>query len=284
WGLGSSHRLDWLEGLDAEVPVVEQSLPEGTEYLLWVGCAGALDERAREVTRAAARLLQLAGVRFAVLGPKESCTGDPARRLGNEYLFQTQAQLNLETLSSVGASKLVATCPHCFNTLGREYGALGGELEVVHHSQLLGQLAAEGRLRATEQLAATVTYHDPCYLGRHNSVYDEPRSVVTSVPGVQTVEMSRCRSQSFCCGAGGARMWLEERIGRRVNLERADEAFTTGADVIATACPYCMIMLDDATRQRQAEGSVGESVRVLDVAQVIERSRPTGAPEGASPP
>lgn len=283
WGLGASHRLEWLEGLDVEVPVVDRSIPEGTEYLLWVGCAGALDERARDVTRAVARLLSLAGVGFAVLGPKESCTGDPARRLGNEYLFQTQAQLNLETLSSAGARKLVATCPHCFNTLGREYGALGGNLEVVHHSQLLGQLAAEGRLRATEESAATVTYHDPCYLGRHNSVYDEPRSVVTSVPGVQTVEMSRCRSQSFCCGAGGARMWLEERLGRRVNLERADEAFTTGADVIATACPYCMIMLDDATKQRQAEGSVAESVRVLDVAQVIERSRPTGQPE-ATPP
>ena len=283
WGLGASHRLDWAQGLDFEVPVVEQAIPEGTEYLLWVGCAGALDERAREVTRAAVRLLHRAGVGFAVLGPRESCTGDPARRLGNEYLFQTQAMGNLETLSSVGARKLVATCPHCFNTLGREYAALGGSLEVVHHSQLLDQLAAEGRLRATEPLESTGTYHEPCSLGRHNSVYEEPRSVVASVPGVETVEMSRCRSRSFCCGAGGARMWMEERLGRRVNLERADEAFTTGADVIATACPYCMIMLDDATKQRQAEGSVADSVRVLDVAQIIEGSLSPGPGQGSRP-
>jgi Fe-S oxidoreductase len=286
WGLGGGQRLGWTEGLDFEVPVVGDRIPDDVEYLYWVGCAAALEDRARRTARAVAGLLHRAGVRFAVLGQRESCTGDPARRLGNEYLYQLQAQQNIETLNAVGARKVIASCPHCFNTLAREYPDLGGNYEVVHHAQLLGRLVAEGRLAPETPVEATVTYHDPCYLGRHNDVYDPPRAVLDAVPGVRSVEMHRCRERGFCCGAGGARMWMEERIGKRVNVERTDEALATGADVVGTACPYCMVMLDDAIKQRQAEGSA-EGVRVLDVAQVLEqsvRAPSTRAPRGSAEP
>ncbi|MGH9065714.1 MAG: (Fe-S)-binding protein [Acidimicrobiales bacterium] len=272
WGLGQAHRLDWAEGLPFPVRVVGDTIPDDVEYLFWVGCAGALDERARRATQAVARLLHRAGVGFAVLGPKESCTGDPARRMGNEYLFQTQAQQNIETLDAVGARKIVAWCPHCFNTLGREYPALGGNYEVVHHTQLLQQLVADGRLAPTRAVEGTVTYHDPCYLARHNDIREAPRSVLSAVPGLSSVEMHRHGRRTFCCGAGGSRMWMEERIGKRINEERTDEALATGADVVGVACPYCMIMLDDAVKARQADGSAPESTRVLDVSQVLEPS------------
>ena len=281
WGLGQSHRLDWTQGLEFEVPVVSSSIPDDVEYLFWVGCAGALDERARRTTQTIARLLHRAGVSFAVLGPKESCTGDPARRLGNEYLYQTQAQANIETLKGVGARKIVASCPHCFNSIAREYPALGGDFEVLHHTQLLEQLLSAGSLSPATRVESTVTYHDPCYLGRHNEVYDEPRGVLNHVPGVQLTEMHRCRRKGFCCGAGGARMWMEENIGTRINVNRTDEALGTGADVISTACPYCLIMLDDATKARQAEGSASESIKVLDVSQVLEQSLAGPAGNGA---
>jgi len=267
WGLGSSKRTDWTKDLGFEVPVVTGTIPEDVEYLYWVGCAGALDERARKSTQATARLLHRAGVRFAILGPRESCTGDPARRLGNEYLYQEMGRANISTLEEVGAKKVVASCPHCFNSLSREYPDLGGNFEVIHHSQLLSHLVAEGRL-VPGSMNATVTYHDPCYLGRHNRVFDEPRNVLDSVSGVKQIEMHRCRERSFCCGAGGARMWMEETLGKRINLERTDEALSTGADVVSTACPYCLIMLDDAVRARQRE----EDVRVLDLSQVVEAS------------
>jgi len=267
WGLGAAKRLEWTAGLDFEVRVVAGSIPDDVEYLFWVGCAGALDERARETTRSIARLLHLADVSFAVLGPAESCTGDPVRRLGNEYLFQVQAHRNIETLTAAGAHKVIASCPHCFNSLSKEYPALGGNFEVIHHTQLLERLVAGGKLRPG-RLDAKVAYHDPCYLGRHSRIYDPPRSVIASVPGVSPVEIGRCRERSFCCGAGGARMWLEEPQGTRINLERTDEAIATGADVVSTACPYCMIMLDDAVKARGRE----EDVKVLDVAQLLERS------------
>jgi Fe-S oxidoreductase len=278
WGLGSAKRTDWTEVLDFEVPVVDGTIPDDVEYLYWVGCAGALDERARKATQATARLLHRAGVRFAILGPRESCTGDPARRLGNEYLYQEMGKANIATLQEVGAKKVVASCPHCFNSLSREYPDLGGNFEVIHHSQLLGHLIDSGRLTAGT-LDATVTYHDPCYLGRHNRVFDEPRAVLGAIDGVEQIEMRRCREKSFCCGAGGARMWMEEDIGKRVNLERTDEALTTGADVVSTACPYCLIMLDDAVKARQRE----DDVRVLDLSQVLEASLVTTAPATAAP-
>ncbi|MHB1986534.1 MAG: (Fe-S)-binding protein [Acidimicrobiales bacterium] len=273
WGLGSAKRLEWTEGLGFDIPVVTGEIPAEVEYLYWVGCAGALDERARKTSQSLARLLHRAGVSFAILGPKESCTGDPARRLGNEYLFQMQAAQNLETLGAAGVKRVIASCPHCFNSLANEYPSLGGNFEVLHHSQLLSHLISEGKLRP-ERYDAKVTYHDPCYLGRHNGVYDPPRHVIESVPGVSSVEMHRCREKGFCCGAGGARMWLEEKIGKRVNLERTDEALGTGADVVSTACPFCMIMLDDAVKERQRD----EEVSVLDIAQILERSMQAAGP------
>ncbi|MHB8681464.1 MAG: heterodisulfide reductase-related iron-sulfur binding cluster [Acidimicrobiales bacterium] len=277
WGLGGAKRTEWTQGLDFEVPVIEGTIPDDVEYLYWVGCAGALDERARKATQATARLLHRAGVKFGILGPRESCTGDPARRLGNEYLYQEMGRANIETLNEVGAKKVVASCPHCFNSLGREYPDLGGNFQVIHHSQLLGHLVAEGKLKPGA-MDASVTYHDPCYLGRHNRVIDEPRSVLDAIDGVKQIEMRRCREKSFCCGAGGARMWMEENIGKRVNLERTDEALSTGADVVSTACPYCLIMLDDAVRARQKE----DDVKVLDLSQVVEQSLGASAePAGA---
>jgi Fe-S oxidoreductase len=269
WGLGQSKRTEWTDVLDFEVPVITGIIPDDIEYLYWVGCAGALDERARKATQATARLLHRAGVKFGILGPRESCTGDPARRLGNEYLYQEMGKANIVTLNEAGAKKVVASCPHCFNSLSREYPDLGGNFEVIHHSMLLSHLIETGKL-TSGTLETKVTYHDPCYLGRHNRVFDEPRQVLDSITGVEQIEMRRCREKSFCCGAGGARMWMEEDIGKRVNLERTDEALTTGADVVSTACPYCLIMLDDAVRARARE----DDVRVMDVSQVMWESLP----------
>ena len=233
-----------------------------------MGCAGSLDERARKGTQATARMLKRAGVTFAILGPKESCTGDPVRRLGNEYLYQEQAQKNIETMSSAGVKKVIASCPHCFNALANEYPALGADFEVIHHSQLLSHLVAEGKLTPGGGYSGTVTYHDPCYLGRHNRIFDEPRSVIDAIPGAKQVEMRRCREKGFCCGAGGSRMWLEENLGTRINMERTGEALGTGADVVSTACPYCMIMLDDAVKANARQ----DDVRVMDVSQLLEES------------
>ncbi len=268
WGLGSSKRLDWLAALDFEVPVIDGVIPDDVEYLYWVGCAGSLDERGRRQVESAARMMHRAGVTFGVLGPKESCTGDPARRMGNEYLFQEMAKANIATLNDAKVRKIVASCPHCFNTIKNEYPNLGGNYEVVHHAELLAHLVATGRLKPQTTIAKTVTYHDPCYLGRHNRVFDEPREILSAIPGVKQVEMGRCRERGFCCGAGGARMWMEETIGKRVNMDRTEEALGTGAEIVSTACPFCMIMLDDAVK---AQGR-GDEVSVVDVSQLLERS------------
>jgi Fe-S oxidoreductase len=280
WGQGSSKRTEWTAALDFEVPVVDGAIPDDVEYLYWVGCAGALDDRGRKQAQSTARMLHRAGVRFAILGPRESCSGDPARRFGNEYLFQEMAKANIETLDEVGTKKIVASCPHCFNSLKNEYPALGGNYEVIHHAELLDHLVREGKLVPGTGYQGTVTYHDPCYLGRHNRVFDQPRSVLDAIPGVTQVEMTRCRERGFCCGAGGARMWMEETIGKRVNMERTDEALSTGADVVSTACPFCMIMLDDAVRANGKE----EEVRVLDLSQMVEESLRTPAMAGGPPP
>jgi Fe-S oxidoreductase len=268
WGLGQAKRTEWTQTLDFEIPVITGTIPDDVEYLYWVGCAGALDERARKGVQATARMLHRAGVTFGILGPRESCTGDPVRRLGNEYLYQEQGRANIATLDGVGAKKIIASCPHCFNTIKNEYPSLGGNYEVIHHAELLEHLVRSGKLVPGTGYKGKVTYHDPCYLGRHNRIIEEPRTVLSAIPGVEQIEMRRCKERGFCCGAGGARMWLEENIGKRVNMERMDEALGTGADVVSTACPYCMIMLDDAVRANSRE----DDVRVLDLSQLVEES------------
>jgi len=270
WGLGSSHRLDWVKGLEFEVPVIDDVVPDELEVLLWVGCAGALDERAQAVTRSVTTLLHQAGVRFGVLGPRETCTGDPARRMGNEYLFQLQAQQVIETLREARARTILTSCPHCFNTIRNEYPALGaGPLEVLHHSEYLARLVGEGRLAVEPGTIASATFHDSCYLGRHNGIYDAPRAVMAGVLGAAPLEMERNRQRSLCCGAGGARMWMEEPAGQRVNEARIAQALSTGAEVVGVACPFCMIMLDDALKARQAVDEAASSVRVADISQVL---------------
>lgn len=274
WGVNPKTRTEWMQDMPFEINLIEegQQIPDEVEYLFWVGCAGAIEDRAKKVTRAFAELLHMAGVEFAVLGTGESCSGDPARRLGNEYLFQELAKTNIEVLNAAAPKKIVATCPHCFNALGREYPSLGGNYEVVHHTQLLGQLVAEGRLTPVQPIDSLVTYHDPCYLGRHNEIYTPPREVLASVPGLESKEMHRHKERGFCCGAGGARMWMEEKIGKQVNVERVDEAIGLEPDYISTACPFCIVMLSDAVTAKKQKSEVKEGLEVLDVSQLLLRS------------
>jgi len=287
WGQNASARMDWAKGLDFEVPRLSgQTLPDDVEYLFWIGCAGAFDDNAKRTVRATAELLHHAGVNYVVLGDGETCTGDPARRSGNEFVFQVLARQNVEVLNTVfegrepGRRKIVTTCPHCFNTLGREYPQLDGHYEVVHHTQLLNQLVREGKLVPVPAAdGPAVTYHDPCYLGRHNEVYSPPRELVAA-SGTQLTEMPRHAERSMCCGAGGARMWMEERIGKRVNLDRVDEAIATGTSTIATGCPFCRVMLTDGLTTREAEGTARNTTEVLDVAQLLL----TGVKRGSTPP
>ncbi|HVN11993.1 MAG TPA: (Fe-S)-binding protein [Kineosporiaceae bacterium] len=285
WGLGASARLGWAADLPFEVRVLgahgEDRLPDDVEYLFWVGCAGALDDRAQRTTRAVAELLHDAGVSFMVLGDAETCTGDPARRMGNEFLFQMLARQNVETLNAAGVRTIVATCAHCFNTLANEYPQVGGHYEVVHHTQLLSRLVAERRLTPVTPVDATITYHDACYLGRHNRVFAPPRELIGSVPGTRLAEMPRNRERSFCCGAGGARMWMDETIGQRINENRSDEALALQPDVVAAACPFCIVMLTDGVTLRQQQGQAPGSVEVTDVSEVLLRS--VRAPEPSLP-
>lgn len=276
WGMNASMRNAWIEEVDFDVRVFgmdgEDVIPDDVEYLFWVGCAGAYEDRAKRTTKAVAELMNVAGVEFMVLGEGETCTGDPARRAGNEFLFQMQAMQNVEVLNEIKAKKIVVTCPHCLNTIGREYPELDGHYEVVHHTQLLAQLLREKRLTPVKRVDEKVTYHDPCYLGRHNKIYVPPRELVAAVPGVNLVEMERSVEKSFCCGAGGARMWMEETLGNRINVNRTDEALGTGASKIAVGCPFCNVMLNDGTTQRKQEGMAAENVEVLDVAALLLES------------
>ncbi len=287
WGVGAGGREEWLDQLDFEVPRATAGaiLDDSIEYLFWTGCAGAVDDRAKKVTRATAELMHMAGVKFAVLGKGEMCTGDPARRLGMEYVFQMLAQQNVETLTSIGMDevgedgkhkrRIVTSCPHCLNTLRNEYPDFDGHFEVLHHSQVLADLVDTGRLVATKEVEQRVTFHDSCYLGRHNDIYADPRKLIDAVPGTMGVEMERNRSNGSCCGAGGARMWMEETIGDRVNINRVEEAIDTlsgsdDASIVASACPYCATMLTDGMNQKTQEGTVAEGqIKVMDVAEVL---------------
>jgi Fe-S oxidoreductase len=260
WGKAQSERADWAASLG--VRVLEPGDP-APEYLYWVGCASSFDERARRTAESTAKLLQRAGVEFAILGPREACTGDPARRMGNEYVFQAFAEQNVQTLNEAGVRKIIANCPHCFNTLGNEYPDFGGDYEVIHHSELLARLVAEGKLSPRRDEGLSITYHDSCYLARHNDVLAPPRELVAAVG--QPVEMQRSGKQTFCCGAGGAHMWMEE-TGTQINLERANEAVATGAETLAVACPFCTVMLDDGVRETGAE------MRVVDVSTLLAES------------
>ena len=271
WGANKNDREAWIAECDFPVRVVEGTLPEEVEYLFWVGCAGAYDERAKKTTKAVAELLYMAGVNFAVLGKKETCTGDPARRAGNEFLYQILAAENIETFKEVfegrtkGTKKVVVTCPHCFTTIGRDYAQSGFELEMVHHTQLLNQLLREKKLLPIKMSHTAMTYHDPCYLGRHNEIYQPPRELLEAT-GAEISEMPRNKERSFCCGAGGGRMWMEEKLGTQINLNRVDEAIATGAQELAVACPFCRVMTSDGMTARASD------VEVLDVAQVLLRS------------
>ena len=271
WGANKNDREAWIAECDFPIRVVEGVLPDEVEYLFWVGCAGAYDERARKTTKAVAELLYMAGVEFAVLGKKETCTGDPARRAGNEFLYQILAAENIETFKEVfaerpkGKKKVVVTCPHCFTTIGRDYAQSGFELEMVHHTQLLNQLIRDKKLLPIKMSHTAMTYHDPCYLGRHNEIYQPPREILEAT-GANLTEMPRNKERSFCCGAGGGRMWMEEKIGTRINLNRVDEAIATQADELAVACPFCRVMTSDGMSARES------TVEVLDVAQILLRS------------
>ncbi|MFJ7414787.1 (Fe-S)-binding protein [Streptomyces sp. NPDC098077] len=305
WGLAKKARVEWTKEVDFEVPIVGKDVEDLTEveYLYWVGCAGALEDRAKKTTKAFAELLHIAGVKFAIMGGDEKCTGDSARRLGNEPLFQQLGQENVAMLNMAygeddedgttkkpkSSKKIVATCPHCFNTIANEYPQLGGEYEVIHHTQLLQHLIDEGKLIPVTPVEGLITYHDPCYLGRHNKIYTPPREIIAKVPGLRNEEMHRHKERGFCCGAGGARMWMEERIGKRVNNERVEEALALNPDIVSTACPFCLVMLTDSVNGKKNDGQAKESIQVVDVSQLLLESvktpaDPTGEPEQVDAP
>ncbi len=288
WGQNAKDRTNWIDEVDFDVPVYGKDVDsfEGYEYLFWVGCAGAYEDRAKKTTKAVAELLAIAGVRYLVLGEGETCNGDSARRSGNEFLFQQLAAQNVETLNGLFEGvervdrKVVVTCPHCFNTLGREYPQVGGNYTVLHHTQLLNRLVRDKKLVPVSSVGsngqgADITYHDPCYLGRHNKVYEAPRELI-GASGAKLTEMPRHADRGLCCGAGGARMWMEEHIGKRVNHERVEEALDTGASKIATGCPFCRVMMTDGVDDVAAATDLPKA-EVLDVAQLLLGSLDTSS-------
>ena len=258
-------RTDWAEGL--EVPTLAEK-PDA-EVLFWVGCTPALEQRSQAIARSMAKVLKAAGVDFAILGDEETCTGDPARRMGNEYLFQILAQQNIETMNGYNVKKVVTICPHCFNTMKNEYPQLGGNFEVLHYSQFVDQLIKTGKIKPVKMMNVTMAYHDSCFLGRHNGIYDEPRDVAKAIPGLKLVEMgSHCRERGFCCGAGGGHMWIEESQGTRVNHVRTDQFLETGAQTVGVSCPFCLQMLTEGI---QAKGLDAEK-DAKDVLEILAES------------
>jgi Fe-S oxidoreductase/nitrate reductase gamma subunit len=270
WGISAASRADWAKDL----PVVTMAQARGApiEVLFWVGCAGSYEDRAKRVSRSLVEILNAAGVSFAILGTEETCNGDSARRMGNEYLFQILAQQNIETLNGYGVKKIVTNCPHCFNCIKNEYAPLGGNYEVMHGSELVSRLIAEGRIRMETPIAQTITFHDPCYLGRYNGVYDAPRRILESIPGLKLQELPRSRERGLCCGAGGGRMWMEEKLGTRINQARMKEIAEAGADAVGVSCPFCMVMIGNA------KDEIGASTTPFDVLELARRSMSSPSP------
>lgn len=262
WAFNAQDRANWAEGMNIKTLADDQN----GEYLFWVGCAGSFDTRYQKVTQAFAKLMQNAGIDFRILGTEEKCNGDTARRLGNEYLAQMLMQENVETLNNYNVKKIVTGCPHCFNSIKNEYPQFGGNFEVIHHSQLIDQLVKEGKIKLKDaENSSKITYHDSCYLGRYNNIYDSPRDPLKSIKGIQLVEMERNKDKGFCCGAGGGRMFLEELEGTRINNNRAEEAINTKADTIASACPFCMTMMTDGVKSFDK----ADDIKIKDIAEII---------------
>ena len=264
WGLNSEQREEWASGLD--VPRIDDVNPEDLEVVYWIGCAGAFDDKAKKVSQSMVKILNAAGVKYAILGKKEVCTGDPARRIGNEYVFQMLAEQNIETFTQYNIKSLLTQCPHCFNTFSNEYPQFGGNYEVIHHTTFVKRLIQDGRLELTKPIAKRVTYHDSCYLGRHNDIYADPRDILGAIPEIDLVEMANSRENGFCCGAGGGRMWMEETEGfTKVNQERVNQAKEVNPDTVATACPFCSTMITDGIN----ENGLAESMNTEDIIQMV---------------
>lgn len=264
WAFSAADRANWAEGLEVKTMAEDSS----ADILLWVGCAGSFDDRNKKVLKSFVNILKKAEIKFSILGTEEQCTGDAARRIGNEYLFQTLATANIETMNRYGVKKVVTACPHCFNTLKNEYKDFGGHYEVYHHSEFISSLIKEGKIKPSKKQNETITFHDSCYLGRWNNIYSEPREVLESSSITPLKEMKQNHDQSMCCGAGGGRMWMEETIGKRINVTRTEQAIDTGATIIASSCPFCMTMLSDGIKTKEKT----ETMKVLDIAEVVEQS------------
>lgn len=264
WGIGYDKRADWAVGLDIKMMADDSNV----DYLLWVGCAGSFDDRSKKVSKSLVGILQKAGISFAILGVEEKCTGDFARKVGNEMLFQMMAKENIETLNNYKVKKIITACPHCLNTLKHDYPQLGGNYEVIHHTEFIDQLVKAGKIKLKQSLAGAVTYHDPCYLGRYNNIYDEPRSILQSVSNGVFKELGRHGRESFCCGAGGGRMWMEETIGKRIYLERSEEIVGLKIKNVAVGCPFCLTMIEDGMKELGKE----EQIKTLDIAEIVEKN------------
>jgi Fe-S oxidoreductase len=271
WGVGSGLRAEWMKGLEVKTMAEDSDI----DFLFFVGCAGSFDDRNKRVATSLVKILKASGVKFSVLGTEEGCCGDSARRIGNEYLYQTLVQTNIEVFKNYGVKKIMTMCPHCFNTLKNEYSQFGGKYEVFHYTQFLADILGSGKLKLKKPVEKVITYHDSCYLGRANEVYEEPRRVIQAIPGLKLVEMERNHIRSFCCGAGGGRMWMEEKLGTRINQLRTDQAVQTKASLVGTACPYCLTMIGDGIKEKGLE----ESMAALDLSELVVQAMdsPAGA-------